>query len=103
VDSDLLSEGTRSPLKPSERNEEYNLSSNQNTTQNGSIFVTLGNISQQERVEIIKKGFQINQQGKISLKKYYEGTQEYSLYQLKGYSIKYDSIRRTELYQSLKE
>ena len=49
-------------------------SSNQNTTQKGSIFVTLGKISEQERVEIIKKGFQINQQGKISLKKYYEGT-----------------------------
>lgn len=52
------------------------LSSNQNTTQNGSIFVNLRKISEPERVEIIKKGFQINQQGKISLKKYSEGTQE---------------------------
>jgi cell fate (sporulation/competence/biofilm development) regulator YlbF (YheA/YmcA/DUF963 family) len=42
-----------------------------------------------------------NQEGKISLKKYYETKDQYSLFQLKGYSIKYESIRRTKLYQQL--
>jgi hypothetical protein len=63
----------------------------------------LGKISEQERVEIIKKGFQLQAEGKISLKKYYQSTDPDSLFQSKGYFIKYDSIRRTELYQSLKE
>lgn len=48
VDLDIFSEGTRKTLKPNERKEQYNLSSNQNTTQNCSIFVTLGKISDQE-------------------------------------------------------
>jgi hypothetical protein len=52
---------------------------------------------------VIKTGFRFYQEGKISLKKYYEGRQEYSLFQLKGYSIKYESIRRNKFYQQLKE
>jgi len=64
----------------------------------------LGNISEEEKIEIIKLGFQLQSEGKISLKKYYEGVSEpNSLFQLKGYSIKYESIRRIKLYQNLKE
>jgi len=63
----------------------------------------LGNLSEDEKIEIIKLGFQLNQERKISLKKYYESTEEYSLFQLKGYSIKYETIRRIKLYQNLKE
>ena len=62
----------------------------------------MGKISEKEKIEIIKTGFQLNQEGKISLKKYYESTQEYSLFQLKGYSIKYEAIRKTNLYKELK-
>ena len=47
--------------------------------------ITLGKISEQEKIEIIKLGFQLNQEGKISFKKYYESKQEYSLFQSKGY------------------
>jgi hypothetical protein len=36
----------------------------------------LGKISEQEKIEIIKTGFQLQNQGNISLKKYYETTQE---------------------------
>jgi hypothetical protein len=36
----------------------------------------LENISEQDRVEMIKKGFQLQAEGKIFLKKYYEGIQE---------------------------
>ena len=57
----------------------------------------MGKISEQERVEIIKKGFQLQAEGKISLKKYYQSTDPDSLFQSKGYSIKYDSIRFGEM------
>ena len=93
----------RSPFKPAERSEEYKISSNQEKAQNRTNFITLGKISEQERGEIIQTGFQLQAEGRISLKKYYESTDPNSLFQLKGYSIKYESIRRTKLYQSLKE
>jgi len=60
-------------------------------------------IPEQEKIEIIQTGFQRQSQGIISLKKYYQSTDPNSLFQLKGYNIKYESIRRTTVYQSLKE
>jgi len=63
----------------------------------------LRKISEEEKIEIIKMGFQLQAEEKISLKKYYESTDPYSLYQLKGYNTKYETIRRTTLYQNLKE
>ena len=65
-------------------------------------FITLSKITEEEQIHIIQTGFQLNQQGKISLKKYYETTDPNSLFQLKGYNIKYDSIRRIKLYQQFK-
>ena len=77
---------------------------NQRKDSNGSNFITLSKIPEQDQIEIIQKGFQLQSEGKISLKKYYERVSEAnSLFQSKGYSIKYESIRRTKLYQSLKE
>jgi len=61
----------------------------------------LRNIPKKEKHEIIQTGFRLSQEGKISLKKYYEGTEEYSLFAWKKYHIKYESIRRTKLYHSL--
>ena len=75
----------------------------QKQAQNRTNFKTLAKISEQEKIEIIKTGFRLNQEGKISLKKYYEGTGDYTLFQLKGYHIKSESTRRTKLYQQLKE
>ena len=63
----------------------------------------MGKISEAEKIEIIKLVFQLQAQGTISLKKYYKSTDPNSLFQLKGYSVKYESIRRTKLYQNLKE
>ena len=111
----LVSEAPRGPFKPAEGSEEYNISSpskipkfkqisaNQEKAQNRTNCITLSKIPEQDRIEIIQKGFQLQSEGKISLKKYYQSTQEYSLFQSKGYSIKYESIRRTKLSQSLKE
>ena len=98
------------PLQPLESSktiqqgncQQYNISSNQEKAQNQPNFITLGKISEEDKIEIIKLGFQLQNEVKISLKKYYEGTETDSLFQLKGYSIKYESIRRTKLYQQLK-
>ena len=62
----------------------------------------MSNLSKQNRIEIIQRGFQLQAEGKISLKKYYESTDSNSLFQLKGYQIKYETIRRTKLYQQFK-
>jgi hypothetical protein len=99
----MLSEASKSPLKPLSESQHYNILSNQDKGLNGSNFITLGKIREQEKIEIIKLGFQLHAQGIIFLKKYYKSIQEYSLFQLKGYFIKYETIRRTKLYQQLKD
>jgi hypothetical protein len=63
----------------------------------------LGKISEEKKAKIIEKGFQLEAEGKISLKKYYESTQEFSLFPLNGYSIKYESIRHNKIYIQLKQ
>ena len=90
-----------------------NTTSNQNEVQNRANFITSednfvddvwqtpADLSEDEKIEIIQLGFQLTNEKKISsLKKYYESTQEYSLFQLKGYKIKYESIRK--FYKRLK-
>jgi hypothetical protein len=77
-------------------------SSTQIKGQNDPNFVTLGKISEQEKIEIIKLGFQRNQEKKISLNKYYEGKGEFTLFEWKGHQIKYEAIRKTKLYKQLK-
>ena len=63
-------------------------------------FITLSQISEQDQIEIIKTGFQLQAEGKISFKKYSEGVSEAnSLFQAKGYNLKYETIRRTKLYR----
>ena len=64
--------------------------------------MTLEKISEEDKVEIIKLGFLTSQEGKLSLKKYYEGKGEDTLFEWKGYQIKYDTIRKTKVYQQLK-
>ena len=59
-------------------------------------------LGEEEKIAIFERSFQLQAEGKISLKKYYESTDPYSLFQFKGYSVKYESIRRTTLYQKLK-
>jgi len=95
-------EASKSPLKALSHIQQYNIQSNQEKGLQGASFTTLGKISEQERIEIIQRGFQLQAEGKISLKKYYESTDPDSLFQSKGYSIKYESIRRTKFYQQLK-
>jgi len=102
VESDNLSEGPKMTFNEFSNREQHNIPSIDNTTQNRANFITLGTISKQEKIEIIQTGFQLQAEGKISLKKYYESTDPNSLFQSKGYSIKYESIRRIKLFQQLK-
>ena len=95
-----LSEASKMPLKPLSKNQQYN--TNQDKGLNGENFIPLGKISEENKIQIIKTGFRLNQEGKISLKKYYESTNPYSLFQSKGYSMKYEAIRKTNLYKQLK-
>lgn len=97
----VVSGGSKMDFKASSKPQQDNIASDQSKAQNQSNFSILSKIPEQEIIEIIQKGFQLNQEGKISLKKYYESTDPYILFQLKGYSIKYESIRRTKLYQQL--
>jgi hypothetical protein len=97
-----LSDTSKSDFKALSDSQQYNISSNQEKGLNQPNFITLGKISEEEKIQIIQRGFQLQAEGKISLKKYYESTDPNSLVQSKGYSIKYESIRRTKLYQQLK-
>jgi len=87
---------------PDNYSEEYNLSSNQERDLNQKNFITLSKIPEDDQIEIIQTGFQRQEEGIISLKKYYQSTAEYSLFPLKGYSIRYEAIRKTNLYKQLK-
>ncbi len=98
----VLSEASKRPKIDISTLEQGNILSNEDKGLNRSNFITLSQIPDQEKIEIIKTGFQLQAEGKISLKKYYENTDPNSLVQSKGYSIKYESIRRTKLYQQLK-
>ena len=66
-------------------------------------FTTLSKLSEEEKAEIMQLSFQLQAEGKISLKQYYESYDKYSLSRLKGYRIKFESIRKNKLYQKLKE
>ena len=98
--SEMLSKAPRSAEKTFSSSTQYNIPSTQTKAQNEHNFITLGKISEQEKIEIIKLGFQLNQEGKISLKKYYKGKGEYTLFEWKGYQMKYDTIRKTNLIQN---
>jgi hypothetical protein len=98
-----VSDASKIDSKTLSNAQQYNLYSNQEKGLHGSNFITLRQISEDEKIQIIQTGFQRQAEGIISLKKYYESTDPNSLIQLKGYSVKYETIRRTKLYQSLKE
>ena len=67
--SKSLSDASKSDFKALSDSQQYNLSSDQSKAQNQPNFITLGKISEVEKIEIIKLGFQLQAEGKISLKK----------------------------------
>lgn len=100
--SKSVSEAKIKRVTPLSDSQPSNLPSNPNQAQNEHNFITLGKISEDEKIEIIQKGFQLQAEGKISLKKYYESTDPNSLFQSKGYSIKYETIRKITLFKQFK-
>ena len=100
--SKTISEAKISTVTPLSHSQQENISSNQEKGLQEPNFITLGRIPEQERIEIIQRGFQLQAEGKISLKKYYESIDSNSLFQLKGYSIKYESIRKTAIFKQFK-
>jgi len=71
-----VSEVFKRLLKVAKRSEDNNIPSIDNTTQNGSNFITLENIAEQEKIKIIQTRFQRQAKKRISLKNYYESTEE---------------------------
>ena len=102
MESKSVSEASKSPLTPLSESQQYNIPSNEEKALNRPNFVTLGKIPEEEQIEIIKTGFQLQAEGKLSLKKYYESTDPNSLFQSKGYSIKYETIRKITLFKQFK-
>ena len=98
-----LSEVSKIDLKALSVNQQENLLPNQTKPRNESHFTTLKKLPSKERTEIITLGFQLQNEGKISLRKYYESDEENSLFQFKGYSIKYESVRKDEDYKKVKK
>ena len=67
--------GSKMDFKEYSKPQQGNIASDQSKAQNQSNFSILSKIPEQEIIEIIQKGFQLNQEGKISLKKYYDSKQ----------------------------
>ena len=79
-----------------------NIPSNEEKGLHEPNFISTSQISDQEKIKIIQKGFQLQAERKISLKKYYESTDPNSLVQSKEYNLKYDAIRKNKFYQQSK-
>jgi len=98
--SKTVSEAKIKPVTQLSNNQQYNISSNQEKGLDEPDFRSL---PEDEQKEIIKTGFQLQAEGKISFKKYYESTDPYSLFQWKRYSFKYETVRKYKLYKDLKK
>ena len=78
------------------------LRENDSQTDDSSRFKKPKDISEQELIEILEKGFRLRQEGEISLiKYYYEEKGKNTLFEDKKYSLKYGDLRNTELYKKL--
>jgi len=82
--SKSLSEDKIRPVKSLSNNQRYYFYLNREKSLNKSNFITLGKISEEEKIGILKIEFRLDQERKISLKKYYESTDPCSLFPLRG-------------------
>lgn len=62
-------------------------------------FMPLKNIKENDLKQIVQLGFRISQLKNISLKDFYETKNMDCLFQLKGYHIKYETIRKHRFYK----
>lgn len=65
-------------------------------------FKPPGQLEPEDKLEIIQRGFELQEKEKISLKGFYEREGINTLFEWKHFKIKYDSIRKDDLYKQLK-
>lgn len=63
-----------------------------------SNFVSIKNISDEEVLEI----FKLSQESNMSYKEFFEGIGSKTLYQLKGYRINFNNLKRTQIFKRFK-
>jgi len=71
-----VSETYKSALKTTKPSEKSSITADQYKDKNQDNFITLSQILEQDKIEIIQLGFQLQTEKKISLKKYDEGTEK---------------------------
>jgi hypothetical protein len=90
-----------STLKSEKSLQSANLLSNDSHTDDSSRFKKPSDIPKQDLIEIIEKGFRLNQEGEIKLREYYEEKGKNTLFEDKKYSLKHGGVRNTKLYKDL--
>lgn len=86
-----------------EKKDESSNPTNLNFLQHQQPFKIFNELPEKEMIQIICEGNKYRQKNLIKITEYYEGTQNpYSLLNLKGYSIKYETVRKHPLYKHYK-
>ena len=75
--------------------------SNDSPTDDSSRFKKPSDIPKQDLIEIIEKGFRLNQEGDIKLREYYEEKGNNTIFEDKKYRLKHGGVRNTKLYKDL--
>jgi hypothetical protein len=60
------------------------------------------NLEDEELIEILKIAYDLKEKENISFKVFFESSESPSLYQLKGYKLKYNNLRRTKAFRDFK-
>lgn len=76
---------------------------NQKPIESSLVFKTIKEIPNEEFAEIIREGFSLQTENEITLKEYYEGEGEFTLFSFKNFKMKYDSVRRAAIYKKEKK
>ena len=66
------------------------------------IFKDYKSVSLEELKEIILRGFEVKKMNRLRLPEFYEGEGEFSLYKWKGFKMKFNTLRRKDLYKNIR-
>lgn len=73
-----------------------------NKVNRNSDFMSSTNLEDEELIEILKIAYDLKEKENISFKVFFESSESPSLYQLKGYKLKYNNLRRTKAFRDFK-
>ena len=65
-------------------------------------FKNYKSVSLEELEEIILRGFEVKKMNRLRLPEFYEGEGEFSLYKWKGFKMKFNTVRRKDLYKNIR-